>query len=98
MILLWWGPDRVGPDLEVTVSGERPGDRRSATAAGQPYKKNHAKPGYSEFLKIIENQEEQRKAKKNLETPRKTKKNQEKPRKIKKTKKNQEKPRKTKKN
>ena len=97
MILLWWGPDRVGPDLEVTVSGERPGDRRSATAAGQPYKKNHAKPGYSESLKIIENQEEQkklRKTKKHQEKPRKKQENQ---RKTNKNQENQEKPRETKK-
>ena len=54
-------------------------------------KKNHAKRGYTESLKIIENQEKLRKTKK-------TKKNQEKPRKPIKTKKYQEKPRKTQKN
>ena len=49
--------------------------------------KNHAKCGYTESLKIIENQEETRKTKKNHG---KTKKHQEKPRKPRKNMKNQE--------
>ena len=46
------------------------------------YLKNHAKCGYTESLKLIKNQEEQRKPNKNQEKPRNTKKNQEKPRKT----------------
>ena len=55
----------------------------------QKIKENHAKCGYTESLKSIQNQEKQRKTKKNQEKTKKNKKNKEITRKTKKTKKNQ---------